>query len=46
MPHLHVVERDYVNLEHRFKALGPGLKEHGVEDRGVEIPVADLYDAF
>jgi nitrate reductase / nitrite oxidoreductase, alpha subunit len=46
MPHFHVVERDYVNLAHRFKALGPGLREHGVEDHGIEIPVADLYDAY
>ena len=46
MPHLHIVERDYVNLYHRFNSLGPGIKEHGVEDRGIEIPVADLYDEF
>jgi nitrate reductase alpha subunit len=46
MPHIHVVERDYVNLFHRFNALGPGIKEHGVEDHGVEIPVGELYDDF
>jgi len=46
MPHLWVVERDYVNLFHRFNSLGPGIKAHGVEDRGVEMPVADLYDEF
>ncbi len=46
MPHLQVVERDYPNLFHRFNSLGPGLKEEGVEDRGVHIPVADLYDQF
>ena len=46
MPHLYIVERDYVNLYHRFNSLGPGIKEHGVEDRGIEIPVADLYDEF
>ncbi len=46
MPHVWVVERDYVNLYHRFNSLGPGLKEDGVEDRGVHIPVADLYEEY
>jgi nitrate reductase alpha subunit len=46
MPHLRVVGRDYANLLHQFCALGPGIKEHGVEDHGVEIPVGDLYDEF
>ncbi len=46
MPHLWVVERDYVNLFHRFNSLGPGLKEEGVEDRGIHIPVADLYEEY
>ncbi len=46
MPHFSIVERDYVNLVHRFNSLGPGIKEHGVEDHGVEMDVADLYDEF
>jgi nitrate reductase alpha subunit len=46
MPHFQVVERDYVNLFHRFNSLGPGIKEHGVEDHGVEIPIGELYDEF
>ncbi len=46
MPHLWVVERDYVNLFHRFNSLGPGLKEDGVEDRGIHIPVEDLYEEY
>ncbi|MGH9739035.1 MAG: nitrate reductase subunit alpha [Candidatus Acidiferrales bacterium] len=46
MPHLHVVERDYATLFHRFNSLGPKIKEDGVEDHGVHIPVADLYDEF
>lgn len=46
MPHLSVVERDYVNLYHKFCSLGPRLKEEGVEDRGIHIPVDDLYDRF
>ncbi|MFN8626686.1 MAG: nitrate reductase subunit alpha [Candidatus Binatia bacterium] len=46
MPHFSVVERDYVNLAHRFKSLGPLLREHGVEDHGIEIAIADLYDEF
>lgn len=44
MPHFAVVERDYVNLVHRWRCLGPGLKAHGVEDRGIHMPVGDLYD--
>jgi nitrate reductase alpha subunit len=46
MPHLRVVERDYANIHHQFCSLGPGLREHGVEERGIDIPVADLYDEF
>jgi nitrate reductase alpha subunit len=46
MPHLSIVERDYVNLFQRFSCLGPKLREEGVEDRGIEMPVADLYDEF
>ena len=46
MPRLTLVERDYVNLHHRFCSLGPGLRRDGVEDRGVHMPVADLYDEF
>lgn len=46
MPRLDVIERDYVNLFHRFSSLGPGLRDHGVEDRGIEMEVADLYDEF
>ena len=46
MPHLTVVERDYVNLLHRFISLGPGVKEHGVEDHGIDMDVEDLYDEF
>lgn len=46
MPHLHVVERDYVNLHHKFCSLGPRLKEEGVEEHGIHMPVADLYEQF
>jgi nitrate reductase alpha subunit len=46
MPHLNVVERDYGNLYHRFCSFGPAVKEEGVEDHGVRIPVGDLYDAY
>jgi nitrate reductase alpha subunit len=44
MPHLHVVDRDYVNLYRQFTSLGPRLREHGVNGNGVEIPVAQFYD--
>jgi len=46
MPHLSVVERDYTKLFHRFCSLGPRIKEEGVEDRGIHIPIGDLYDQF
>jgi nitrate reductase alpha subunit len=46
MPRFSVVERDYPNLIHRFCALGPRLREEGVEDHGVHIPVEDLYDRY
>ncbi|HET8732534.1 MAG TPA: nitrate reductase subunit alpha, partial [Anaeromyxobacteraceae bacterium] len=46
MAHLSVVERDYANLHRRFCAFGPRVREHGVEERGVHMPVADLYDAY
>ena len=44
MPHLSVVERDYRTLHDRFVSFGPRVRDQGVEDRGVRIPVADLYD--
>ncbi len=46
MPRFSVVERDYVNLVHRFKSLGPGIKKHGVEDHGIDMQIADFYDEF
>ena len=46
MPHLHVVERDYANLIHRFNSLGPEVRREGIEDHGVHFPVADFYDEF
>ncbi|MCC6343552.1 MAG: nitrate reductase subunit alpha [Bryobacterales bacterium] len=46
MPHFSVVERDYANLHHKFCSLGPRLKEEGVEDRGIHIPIEDLYERF
>ncbi|HEV2386253.1 MAG TPA: nitrate reductase subunit alpha [Candidatus Acidoferrales bacterium] len=46
MPRLSVVERDYPNLYNQFCSLGPRLRQEGVEDRGIHMPVADLYDRF
>ncbi|HWB83241.1 MAG TPA: nitrate reductase subunit alpha [Bryobacteraceae bacterium] len=46
MPRFSIVERDYVNLADQFQSLGPLLKLHGVEDHGIDMPVADLYDEF
>ncbi len=44
MPHLRVVERDYVNLFHRFIALGPKVRTDGISGNGVHIPIAEFYD--
>jgi len=44
MPHLRVVERDYVNLYNRFISLGPRLREDGISGNGVHIPIAPFYD--
>ncbi|MBI2911436.1 MAG: nitrate reductase subunit alpha, partial [Chloroflexi bacterium] len=44
MPHLRVVERDYVNLYNRFISLGPQLRQDGINGNGVQIPVAEFYD--
>jgi nitrate reductase alpha subunit len=44
MPHVRVVERDYVNLHNRFVSLGPGVRDAGLSAHGIRIPVADVYD--
>ncbi len=44
MPHLTVVERDYVNLFNRFITFGPLIKEEGMEEHGLQWPVADFYE--
>jgi nitrate reductase alpha subunit len=44
MPHLRVVERDYVNLYNRFISLGRGIREDGLVGNGVHIPIAPFYD--
>lgn len=46
MPNLEIVERDYASLHHKYCSLGPLLKERGVADHGIRIPVSDLYDEF
>ena len=43
MPHLAVVERDYVNLYNRFISLGP-LAKNGMGAHGVKYPVEDFYN--
>ncbi|MBI2910304.1 MAG: nitrate reductase subunit alpha [Chloroflexi bacterium] len=44
MPHLRVVERDYVNLYNRFIAFGPRARQDGISGNGVHIPIQQLYD--
>ena len=46
MPHLKVVERDYVNLYRRFISLGPLARENGIGAHGVKWGIKDFYDQF
>jgi nitrate reductase alpha subunit len=43
MPHLNVVERDYVNLHNRFISLGP-LAKKGMGAHGIKYATEDFYD--
>jgi nitrate reductase alpha subunit len=44
MAHLSVVERDYPNLFKRFISLGSKIKSDGMEEKGIRLPIGDLYD--
>ncbi|MBI4186135.1 MAG: nitrate reductase subunit alpha [Chloroflexi bacterium] len=44
MPHLMVVERDYVNLYHRFISLGPLARQNGIGAHGVKWDIKEFYD--
>jgi len=44
MPHLRVVERDYVNLYNRFISLGRLIREDGINGNGVPISIQPFYD--
>jgi len=44
MPHLKVVERDYVNLYNRFISFGRQARQDGVSGNGVHIPIQKFYD--
>jgi nitrate reductase alpha subunit len=44
MPHLAVIERDYVNLYNRYISLGPRARHDGLGTHGVRWPIDDLYD--
>ncbi|HSB27161.1 MAG TPA: nitrate reductase subunit alpha [Pyrinomonadaceae bacterium] len=43
MPHLNVVERDYVNLHNRFISLGP-LAKNGMGAHGIKYATEDFYE--
>jgi nitrate reductase alpha subunit len=43
MPHLNVVERDYVNLYNRFISLGP-LAKNGMGAHGIKYATEDFYN--
>ncbi len=44
MPHLQVVERDYVNLYQRFISLGRRARDDGLSANGVKVPIKEFYD--
>lgn len=46
MPRMKVVERDYVNLYHRLVSFGPLVLEEGLEEKGIQWPVNDVYSDF
>lgn len=46
MPHLRIVERDYVNLYKRFISFGPLVRTEGPSGNGVQVPIQPLYDAL
>jgi nitrate reductase / nitrite oxidoreductase, alpha subunit len=46
MPALAVVERDYVNLYHRFISFGPQAREKGIGVHGLSWGIEDSYDEF
>ncbi len=45
MPHLKLVERDYVNLYNRFVSLGPLARQNGLGAHGVKYSIEDVYDS-
>ena len=44
MPHLRVVERDYVRLYNRFISLGPLIRQDGISGNGVHVNIERFYD--
>ncbi|TAK31309.1 MAG: nitrate reductase subunit alpha [Chloroflexota bacterium] len=44
MPHLQVVERDYVNLYNRFVSFGPAARRNGIGAHGVRWGIEEFYD--
>ena len=44
MPHLMVVERDYVNLYQRFISFGPLARKNGIGGHGVKWDIQEFYD--
>ena len=44
MPHLRVVERDYINLYNRYISFGPGARNNGIGAHGVRWDIQDFYD--
>jgi len=44
MPHLKMVERDYVNLYKRFISFGPRARADGLSANGVKVPIEEFYD--
>lgn len=44
MPHFRIVERDYVNLYHRFISFGPLAKQNGIGAHGIRWDIKEFYE--
>ncbi len=44
MPHLKIVERDYVNLDKRFVSFGPLARKNGIGAHGAHWGIEEFYD--
>lgn len=46
MPNIKVIERDYVNLYHKFISFGPNARNNGLAVHGCHYDINDAYDEY